>query len=149
MTSDIVVDTSLKVHCGKAALAEQLGIVGRGVSARPTVQVFGGVLMQAENDRIELSATDMEISVRTGLDANVSGEGSAGVPARLVTDIVRLLPGEDVGPGCSERLLVGRRRPYGRLPLQRGGRVPPRRQAPEAIRQDRRSEDPLRRGPRR
>jgi DNA polymerase-3 subunit beta len=96
MTSDIVVDTSLKVHCGKAALAEQLGIVGRGVSARPTVQVFGGVLIQAENDRIELSATDMEISVRTGLDANVSGEGSAGVPARLVTDIVRLLPGEDV-----------------------------------------------------
>ena len=96
MTTDIVVDTSMKLTCSRSELAERLAIVGRGLSMRPTVQIFAGVLMQAEAGRLELSATDMELSIRTGLDADVGGEGSAVVPGRLLGDIVRQLPADGV-----------------------------------------------------
>jgi DNA polymerase III subunit beta len=96
MTTDIVVDTSLKLTCARTELAERLAVVGRGLSMRPTVQIFAGVLMQAGSGRLELSATDMELSIRTGLDADVAGEGSAVVPGRLLGDIVRQLPADEV-----------------------------------------------------
>jgi DNA polymerase III subunit beta len=96
MTSDLVVDTSMKVRCAKDALATQLSVVARGLSMRPSVQIFGGVFLQAGNGRLELAATDMELSIRAGLDVEVLGEGSSVVPGRLLGDIVRLLPAGDV-----------------------------------------------------
>lgn len=96
MSNIVVVDTAMKVRCAKDDLATRLAIVGRGVSTRPSVQIFSGVLVQAAAGRVELAATDMELSLRAGLDAEVEEEGSAVAPARLLTDIVRLLPGAEV-----------------------------------------------------
>jgi DNA polymerase III subunit beta len=92
MTSDTAVDTGLRIRCSKEDLVSRLGVVSRGLSSRPSVQIFGGMLLQASADRLELSATDMELSVRAQLEVEVLGEGSAAVPGRLLTDIVRLLP---------------------------------------------------------
>jgi DNA polymerase-3 subunit beta len=92
----MVVDTSLKLTCAKGELAEKLAIVGRGLSMRPSVQIFAGVLMQAGAGKLELSATDMELSLRTSLEADVDGEGGAVAPGRLLADIVRQLPADEV-----------------------------------------------------
>jgi DNA polymerase-3 subunit beta len=86
----------LKIRCSKDDLVARLGVVSRGLSARPSVQIFGGMLLQASGDQLELSATDMELSVRAQLEVEVLGEGSAAVPGRLLTDIVRLLPGSEL-----------------------------------------------------
>jgi DNA polymerase III subunit beta len=96
MTTDIVVDTSMKLTCPRGELADRLAIVGRGLSMRPSVQIFAGVLMQAGAGTLELSATDMELSLRTSLDADVDGQGSAVVPGRLLADIIRQLPSDEV-----------------------------------------------------
>ena len=63
-------DTALRVTCSKAELAAALGTVARAVSSRGAVQVLGGILLHAQDDRLTLSATDMEISLR----ATVGGE---------------------------------------------------------------------------
>jgi DNA polymerase-3 subunit beta len=60
------------------------------------VQIFAGMLLQAASGRLELAATDMELSVRAGLTAEVSGEGGAVVPGRLLGDIIRQLPESEV-----------------------------------------------------
>ena len=96
MTSETAVDTGMKIRCSKDELSARLGVVSRGLSARPSVQIFGGMLLQASGDSLELSATDMELSVKARLEVEVLGEGSAAVPGRLLTDIVRLLPSSDV-----------------------------------------------------
>jgi DNA polymerase III subunit beta len=96
MTTDMIVDTSLKLTCAKSELAEKLALVGRGLSTRPSVQIFAGVLMQAAADKLELSATDMELSLRTSLEANVAGDGGVVAPGRLLADIVRQLPANEV-----------------------------------------------------
>jgi DNA polymerase III subunit beta len=97
MTSiDTVVGTSMKLTCAKDELAEKLQVAGRGVSTRTTVQILAGILLRAEGGRLSLSATDMEISLRVALDAQVEDEGSVVVPGRLLVDIVRLLPAGEV-----------------------------------------------------
>jgi len=96
MTADLAVGTGMKITCSRDDLAAKLGIVSRGLSTRGTVQILAGVLLQVQDGSLELAATDMELSLRTKLDANVEGEGSAVVPGRLLTDIVRLLPEEEV-----------------------------------------------------
>ncbi len=92
---DTVATTTMRVVCGKDELAEKLQVVGRGVSTRTTVQILAGIMLRAEGGRLHLSATDMEISVRDSLEAQVEEEGAVVVPGRLLVDIVRLLsPGE-------------------------------------------------------
>jgi len=74
----------------------KLGVVARAVSTRTTVQILAGVLVRAEAGRIELAATDMELSLRTTPDAEVEGEGAVVVPGRLLVDIARTLPAGEV-----------------------------------------------------
>src|ERR671914_2960777 len=97
MTSmDTVALTKMRVVCGKDELAEKLQVVGRGVSTRTTVQILAGIMLRASEGRLYLSATDMEISLRVALEAQVEAEGAIVVPGRLLVDIVRLLPAGDV-----------------------------------------------------
>jgi DNA polymerase III subunit beta len=97
MTSiDTVVGTTMKVTCGRDELAEKLQLAGRGVSTRTNVQILAGIMLRAAAGQLHLSATDMEISLRVALDAQVEDEGAVVVPGRLLVDIVRLLPAGDV-----------------------------------------------------
>src|SRR5919206_709082 len=88
--------TGMKVVCSRDELTQRLGVVARAVSTRATVQILSGVLLRAEGGRLHLAATDMELSLRSSLDAQVDGEGAVVVPGRLLVDLVRLLPTEDV-----------------------------------------------------
>jgi DNA polymerase-3 subunit beta len=97
MTSvDTVAATSMRVVCGKDELAEKLQVAGRGVSTRTAVQILAGIMLRAAGGRLHLSSTDMEISVRDSLEAQVEEEGAVVVPGRLLVDIVRLLPAGEV-----------------------------------------------------
>jgi DNA polymerase-3 subunit beta len=89
-------DTALRITCSKSDLAAALGVVSRAVSTRGAVQVLGGILLRAEDGRLTLAATDMEISLRASLAGELTGDASVVVPGRLLTDLVRLLPDETV-----------------------------------------------------
>src|SRR6476659_4084127 len=96
MNSEVVLGSSLKITCSREELAAKLAIVGRGVSTRTAVQILGGILLRAESGNVELAATDMELSLRTSLEANVAGDGAVVVPGRLLVDLSRLLPAGEV-----------------------------------------------------
>jgi DNA polymerase III subunit beta len=93
---DTVVATRMKVTCPREELAQKLGVVGRAVSSRTSVNILTGIMLRAEEGRLSLAATDMEISLRVTLDAQVEEEGSVVIPGRLLVDIVRLLPAGEV-----------------------------------------------------
>jgi DNA polymerase-3 subunit beta len=94
--SEIVVGTGLRITVSRDELAAKLGIVSRGVSTRTAVLVLGGIQLRAEAGKLHLAATDMEVSLRAVADANVTGEGTAVVPGRLLLDIARSLPDGEV-----------------------------------------------------
>src|SRR5438034_6752040 len=88
--------TGMKVLCRRDELSQKLGVVSRAVSMRASVQILSGVLLRAEAGRLNLAATDMELSLRSSLEAQVDGEGAAVVPGRLLVELVRLLPEDEV-----------------------------------------------------
>src|ERR1700745_3512441 len=94
--SNTMIGTGMKVVCSRDELAQKLGVVARAVSTRASVQILSGVLLRAEAGRLHLAATDMELSLRSSLDAQVEGEGAVVVPGRLLLDIARGLPAEQV-----------------------------------------------------
>jgi DNA polymerase-3 subunit beta len=92
----VVAQGMLKVTCPRDELARALGVVSRGVSTRTTVQILAGILLHASEGRLQLAATDMELSLRTSLDASIESDGSVVVPGRLLLELARLLPDADV-----------------------------------------------------
>jgi DNA polymerase-3 subunit beta len=87
----------MKIVCSQDELLAKLQIAARGVSQRSTVQILSGVLVRAEADGpVELAATDMELSVRVQLEAQVEEAGATVIPGRLLLEIVRALPRQPV-----------------------------------------------------
>src|SRR3954466_4201822 len=95
-TEAVVAQGTLTVTAPRDELARALGIVSRGVSTRTTVQILAGILLRAAGGKLELAATDMELSLRTSIDAPDATEGSVVVPGRLLLDLARLLPAAEV-----------------------------------------------------
>src|SRR4051794_26940451 len=95
-TEAVVTGGTLNTVCSRDELLHALGIVSRGVSTRTTVQILSGILLEAEEGTLRLAATDMEVSLRTSLEARVESEGSVVVPGRLLLELARLLPAAEV-----------------------------------------------------
>jgi DNA polymerase III subunit beta len=94
--SETVVGTGLQIGVSRDELAAKLAIVSRAVSTRTTVLVLGGVQLQAADGQLQLAATDMELSLRATIEARVADEGTVVVPGRLLLDIARSLPENEV-----------------------------------------------------
>src|ERR687885_1968049 len=92
----VVSSGTMKVTCSRDELTQKLAVVARAVSTRTAVQILGGILLRAEAGQLTLAATDMELSLRASLDAQVEDEGAVVVPGRLLVDLVRLLPDAEV-----------------------------------------------------
>jgi DNA polymerase III subunit beta len=95
-TEVVAVGSGIKVVCPRDELVQKLSVVSRAVSTRTTVLVLGGVLLRAENGRLHLSATDMELSLRTSFEAQVDADGAVVVPGRMLVELARLLPDDEV-----------------------------------------------------
>jgi DNA polymerase III subunit beta len=86
----------MKLTVSRETFLSQLGIAVRGVSTRSAIQTLSGVLLRVEDGRLELQATDMEMGVRVGVDTAEAGDGSAVLPGRLLLDVVRSLPQDEL-----------------------------------------------------
>jgi DNA polymerase III subunit beta len=95
-TETTVAASDLRIVCDKDELASRISIVSRAVSTRSAVQVLSGIRLGSSDGSLELAATDMELSLRTSLAGSVTGNGAVVVPAKLLADIVRLLPAGEV-----------------------------------------------------
>ena len=94
--TDIVVSAGLRITCSKDELAQALGVVSRALSTRTSVQILSGVLLEARGGELRLAATDMELSLRATITAQIEGDGAIVLPGKTFVDIARLLPGDEV-----------------------------------------------------
>jgi DNA polymerase-3 subunit beta len=94
--SETTVGVDLRITCSKDELVQGLSTVARALSTRTAIQILSGILLEARGSELRLAATDMELSVRAGVPAQVQGEGSIVLPGRTLVDIARLLPADEV-----------------------------------------------------
>ena len=81
----------MKLSTSSADLLAQLQAVARVASTRSAVQALSGVQLHAGGGGVELRATDMEVSLRVPLTADVTRDGEVVLPARLLLDVARNL----------------------------------------------------------
>lgn len=86
----------MQVTCLRENLSRGLANISRAVAARATLPVTQNVLLEDDNGQLKLTATNTEISISTWIGAQIEGEGSVTVPARMLNDFVNSLPGQTV-----------------------------------------------------
>jgi DNA polymerase-3 subunit beta len=84
----------MEFSCSRGILFDTLAMVSGVVKKNPPLPVLSNVLVKAdaEEGRLHLSATDLEVGVSCGVSAQVSSGGELTLPARKLTDILRELP---------------------------------------------------------
>ncbi|GMR19288.1 MAG: DNA polymerase III subunit beta [Patescibacteria group bacterium] len=82
----------MKVTVLQENLLPKLSAVSRFASARAALPVLENILLSAEEGVLKLSATDLEIGVRTKVGAKVEKEGATTIPARLLGGLISNLP---------------------------------------------------------
>ena len=82
----------MKFSVNQSELQNALSVVAKGSSTRSTLPILAGVFIKAEEGRITLQTTDLELSIRVTCFAMVEEPGETVVPAKLFLDIVKTLP---------------------------------------------------------
>src|SRR3954454_10757127 len=95
-TVSSTVGSGLKITCSKDELVQALGVVSRAVSTRTSVQILSGILLEPHESGLRVAATDMELSLRATLPAQLEGDGAIVLPGKTLADIARLLPADEV-----------------------------------------------------
>ncbi len=86
----------MKFRIERDTLADAVAWTARSLPVRPSVPVLAGLLIEAGTDGLTLSGFDYETSTRATLPAEVSADGRALVSGRLLSEIVKSLPGKPV-----------------------------------------------------
>jgi DNA polymerase III subunit beta len=94
--TEAIVGSGLRITVSKDDLVGALGVVSRAVSNRTSVQILSGILLEARAGELQLAATDMELSLRSTVSAQLEGDGAIVLPGKTFVDIARLLPSDEV-----------------------------------------------------
>ena len=73
-------------------LLEELTQIQGAVDRRATVPILSHILLQAGGNVLQLTATDLDISLRSACPATVKKPGVCAIPGRKLFDYVKLLP---------------------------------------------------------
>ena len=94
----------MKFICSTQQLSEICSNVQRAVSTKSSIPAIEGILLEAEGGVLTLTGYDLEVGMITSMDARIEEEGSIVLNAKLLCDILRTLPGEQVHLEADERL---------------------------------------------
>ena len=86
----------MKFSIEQGQILEALQKVQSIVGQRTTLPILSNVLLEADQDKLTLTTTDQEVSVRTSLEADISEPGATTLPARRFFSICRELPNHQI-----------------------------------------------------
>jgi DNA polymerase-3 subunit beta len=88
--------TTMEITVSKFELLRELTATQGVVERKTTIPILSNYLFEASGDKLSLTATDLDLSLRTACNAKVKKEGSCTIPARKLHDYVKLLPDADI-----------------------------------------------------
>jgi len=88
--------TTMEITVSKFELLRELTATQGVVERKTTIPILSNYLFEASGDKLSLTATDLDLSLRTSCAAKVKKEGACTIPARKLHDYVKLLPDADI-----------------------------------------------------
>jgi len=83
---------SMEFSVTKSALLNELSMTQGVVERKTTIPILSNLLVEARGSQLTITATDLELSIRTSCEAKVKKEGAGTIPAKKLLELVRLLP---------------------------------------------------------
>src|SRR3974377_1809576 len=87
---------SMELSVTKSALLDELNTTQGVVERKTTIPILSNLLVEAKGSTLTITATDLELSVRTSCEAKIKKEGAGTIPAKKLLELVRLLPEEEI-----------------------------------------------------
>src|ERR1700690_1626425 len=87
---------TMEITFSKSELLRELTATQGVVERKTTIPILSNYLFEASGDKLSLTATDLDLSLRTSCNAKVKKEGACTIPARKLHDYVKLLPDADI-----------------------------------------------------
>jgi DNA polymerase III subunit beta len=88
--------TTMEITVSKFELLRELTATQGVVERKTTIPILSNYLFEAGGDKLSLTATDLDLSLRTSCVAKVKKDGACTIPARKLHDYVKLLPDADI-----------------------------------------------------
>ncbi|WIV12598.1 DNA polymerase III subunit beta [Proteiniborus sp. MB09-C3] len=82
----------MKFRIQQKDLSKCINVVQKGISSKSTLPILSGILLEAEEGKLKLTGTDLEIGIKSSIDCDIIEEGSIVITSRIFGDIVRKLP---------------------------------------------------------
>ena len=92
----IAQDVAMKCSIAQTELLQALGLISSAVPSRTTLPVLSNILVEATGEGLQMTATDLDLSVTTRAMADVKAEAALTVPAKKLFELVRKLPKEEL-----------------------------------------------------
>lgn len=89
-------EVALKFSVAQTELLQALQLVSNAVPSRTTLPVLSNILVEAADGSLQLTATDLDLSITTKAMADVKADGALTVPAKKLLELARKLPKEDL-----------------------------------------------------
>jgi DNA polymerase-3 subunit beta len=86
----------MKFNLSKSRLSGYLQSVLQVVPAKSTLPILSNILFEALEDKLKISATDLEVSITATFDCNIGKKGIAALPARILFEIIKELPESEI-----------------------------------------------------
>jgi len=92
----------MKILCSKERLNYAVQIVQKAVATKNPLQILTGIYILAQNNKLELQATNYEVGISCTIDADIQEPGSTVLSGRYFHELVRRLPGESIEIASNE-----------------------------------------------
>lgn len=86
----------MELTVGKADLQKELQLCQGVVEKRSTIPILSNVLLRANDGRLQIAATDLDVTILSSTSARITTPGGVTIEAKRLFDIVRSLPDDDV-----------------------------------------------------
>ena len=96
MTTATAPTGNLEITVSRAELLRELTAAQSVVERKTTIPILSNFLVEAADDKITITATDLDQSIRTSCPAKVKKPGACTIPARKLYDYIKLLPDGDI-----------------------------------------------------
>ena len=86
----------MELTVAKADLQKELQLCQGVVEKRSTIPILSNVLLKAADGRLQIAATDLDVTILTSCAAKITTPGGVTIEAKRLFDVVRSLPDDDV-----------------------------------------------------
>src|SRR5205814_3468177 len=93
----------MELTVARVDLQKELQLCQGVVEKRSTIPILSNVLLKAADGKLQIAATDLDVTILSSCEARVTTPGGVTIEARRLFDVIRSLPDEDVHIAMQER----------------------------------------------